>query len=423
MDFVIPQFVDFNIFLEFLIAIAIGALIGMEREMDQQETKIKEFAGVRTFIFITLFGALAAFVSQIFESQVLFISLVSLGFVLFVTVTYVLSVIYQKKVGATTQMSALIAFFLGILCISDMVGLAVIITILLTTFLALKQVLHKSAQQINKKELYATLEFALIFLVVLPFLPDRAYGPLEVFNPYNIWLMVVFISGISFVGYILMKWKGVRKGLGYTGFLGGLISSTSVATSMANESRRTGAAKPFVFAAIISSATMFLRVLFLVYVLNRELVFSLAVPLGAMAIVGLLYASYVWKKTGKTAPGLGLKSPFTLLPALKFAFFYTLVLFVTKAAQTYYGESGVYLAALLAGLVELNAITISMSILSLGGVISPAAAVFAISIAVLSNNFVKIIVGYMFGNREFARATFIGYAAIVVVGLIAAILI
>jgi len=202
-----PGFVSFEIFLDFLIAIALGALIGMEREMDQQQSQIKEFAGVRTFILITLFGALVAFISKVFESNLFFITVSAFGFFIFVTASYVVTVIYKKKVGATTQMTALIAFVLGMMCILDMVGLAVTITILITIFLALKQVLHAFAKKINREELYATLEFALISLVILPFLPNKGYGPLNVFNPYNIWLMVVFISGISFIGYIFIKWK------------------------------------------------------------------------------------------------------------------------------------------------------------------------------------------------------------------------
>ncbi|MBW2994833.1 MgtC/SapB family protein [Candidatus Woesearchaeota archaeon] len=414
--------ISIDIFVDFLIAIALGALIGMEREMDQQQSKIKEFAGVRTFILITLFGALVAFISKTVESSLIFVALAFFGFIIFVTTSYVVTVFYHKKIGATTQMTALLAFVLGMMCILEMIGLAVTITILITIFLALKQVLHKFALQINRQELYATLEFALISLVILPFLPNKAYGPLGVFNPYNIWLMVVFISGISFVGYILMKWKGVEKGLGITGFLGGLISSTSVATSMANESKRTYLAKPFVFAAVVASTTMFFRVVFITYILNKELVLSLIIPLGAMALVGLFSVSYIWRGKIKKIPKLKLSSPFTLVPALKFAVFYALVLFVTKAAQTFYGSSGVYVAAILAGLVDLNAITISMATLSLSGVIPVQTSVIAITFAILSNNFIKIFIGYFFGNREFSRLTTVIYAAMLVVGILAIML-
>jgi uncharacterized membrane protein (DUF4010 family) len=303
-----------------------------------------------------------------------------------------------------------------------MIGLAVTITIIITIFLSLKQILHGFAQKINQKELYATLEFALISLVILPFLPNQTYGPLNVFNPYNIWLMVVFISGISFVGYFLIKWKGVEKGLGITGLLGGLISSTSVATSMANESKRTHISKPFVFAALAASTTMFFRVLFITYVVNKGLVSSLVVPLGAMALAGVSYIFYMSKGKSKKAPKLVLRSPFTIVPALKFAIFYAFVLFVTKAAQIYYGDTGVYIAALLAGLVDMNAITISMATLSMSGALPIDVAVLAITLAVASNNLIKIIIGYLFGNREFARNTFITYATILAIGIIAALL-
>jgi uncharacterized membrane protein (DUF4010 family) len=419
---VVPQWVDINIFTDFLIAIALGALIGMEREMDQQHTGIKEFAGVRTFILISLFGALVAYISQVFESRALFISIALFGFMLFIIASYVIGLYLHKKIGATTQMSALLAFVLGVMCLLDMIGLAVIITILITIFLALKQILHGFAKQINMQEVYATLEFALISLVILPFLPNKYYGPLDAFNPYNIWLMVVFIAAISYIGYILMKWKG-EKGLGWTGFLGGLISSTSVAVSMANQSRKTNIGRPFVSAVIVASTTMFFRVLFIGSVINKDMILPLSIPIGAMAIIGLYAVSQLRKAKAVKAPKLELKSPFTIVPALKFAVFYALVLFVVKAAELYYGNAGVYAAALLAGIADLNAITISMATLSFTGAVSVKTAVMAIVLAISSNNINKMVIGHLFGNKEFGRKSLIIYACILIIGLIAAVLI
>jgi uncharacterized membrane protein (DUF4010 family) len=408
--------VDIVIFKDFLIAIALGALIGMEREMDMWHSGIRDFAGVRTFILITLFGALVAFISQTFDSQMIFISTVLFGFMMLVLASYVVTARYNKKIGATTQMTALLAFVIGMMCILGMVRLAVSITILITIFLSLKPFLHGFAQKINRQEMYSTLEFLLVTLVVLPFLPNKGYGPFEVFNPFNIWLMVVFISAISYIGYILIKWKGVGKGVGLTGFVGGLVSSTSVASSMANESKRTKMAKPFAFGTIISSTTMFLRVLFIVFILNRELLPKLAVPLGAMALSGATFALMSWKKV-KKSPKYDLKSPLSLVPAIKFAIFFALVLYVSKAAQFYYGSSGVYVIALLAGLADLNAITISMASLSLTGVLPVDTAVIAITLAVISNNIVKIWIGYLFGTREFSRRIDMAYVITLLVGL------
>jgi uncharacterized membrane protein (DUF4010 family) len=421
MEFVFNYAADFNVFVDFLIAIALGALIGMEREMHQQQAKVEEFAGVRTFILITLFGAIVGFIAKQFDYPVFLISLSMFGFILFVVVSYVVNaVLHHKKIGATTQMSALLAFSLGIMCMLEIKGLAVAITILITIFLSLKQVLHKFAKQINKDEAYATLEFAVISFIILPFLPDKGYGPLNVLNPYNIWLMVVLVSAISLVGYIFMKWKGLEKGVGITGILGGLISSNSVSVEMADESRKTGIASPFVFATVLSSIISYLRVMFIVYIINRSLVMSLALPVGVMAVAGAVFVSLNRKNSSSKAPKIEQDSPFTLVPALKFAFIYTVVLFVTKTAQLYFGETGVFVAALLAGFVDLNAITLSTATLALTGFIPADIAVLSITLAVVSSNFVKILIGYFMGNKEYAYKTLTIYTVIAVAGLAAA---
>ncbi|MBW3016733.1 MgtC/SapB family protein [Candidatus Woesearchaeota archaeon] len=409
---------DVLVFTHFLVAIALGALMGMEREMAMWEMQKRDFAGVRTFVLITLFGALTAYTANFFQYPLVLISMALFGLILLVVASYFITGKYQKKIGTTTEMTALLAFIIGMMCVLDIIILAVSITILITIFLALKKILHGMAQKINRREMYSTLEFLLVTLVVLPFLPDKGYGPYEIFNPFNIWLMVVFIAAISYVGYILMKWKGVDKGVGITGFLGGLVSSTSVASSMANESKRTQLSKPFAFGTIVSSTTMFFRVMFIAYVLNSELLPLLVVPLGAMALSGALFALASWKKV-KKSPTVEIQSPLTIVPAIKFALFFALVLYVSKIAQVYYGSSGIYVVALLAGLADLNAITISMAGLSLSGAIPVNAAVVAITLAIISNNVVKIWIGYLFGTRDFSRRINVAYVVTLLVGLAA----
>lgn len=410
---------DILVFTDFLVAIALGALIGMEREMDMWKAGVPGFAGVRTFVLITLLGALVAYISRVFGPYyIIFISAAFIGFTIFISTSYYVTARFHKKIGATTEMTALLAFVIGMMCLFELKTLAVAVTILITTFLALKNILHGFAHKINRRELYATLEFLIVALVVLPFLPNQQYGPFEAFNPYNIWLMVVFVSAISYVGYILIKWKGSEKGLGLLGLVGGLVSSTAVASAMAAESKKLNYGKPFASTTIIASTVMFLRLLFIVYILNREIIPSLIIPLGAMILSGLGFI-LLMKNSPKKAPAFKFESPLAMAPALKFAAIFAVVLFVSKFSQFYYGASGIYVVAVLAGLLELNAITISIAGLSLLGVVPVNAAAIAITLAVISNSIVKIWIGYLFGSKDFAKRINLAYAAIILVGIIA----
>jgi uncharacterized membrane protein (DUF4010 family) len=407
------------VFMDFLIAMALGALIGMEREMAMWKSGNYGFAGVRTFVLITLLGALIAYISKsVGQYSLVFVAIAFVAFAILISTSYYVTARFNKKIGATTEVTALLAFIIGVMCMYDMKTLAVAITIMITTLLAFKKILHGFAHRINRVEVYATLEFLLVSLVILPFLPNEAYGPFNAFNPYNIWLMVVFVSAISYAGYVLIKWKGADKGLGLLGFVGGLVSSTAVASTMAHESKKGGAAKPFAFASILSSIVMLFRVGFIVYVINKEILPALAVPLAAMAVSGTGFA-LITRNHSKQAPKVAFESPLALAPALKFAAFFALILLISKVAQMYYGASGVYVVAVLAGLADVNAITITIAGMALTGALGAGAAAVGIILAVISNTIVKIWLGHLFGSKEFSSWINLAYVTTILVGIIA----
>ena len=144
-----------------------------------------------------------------------------------------------KPNGITTEISTLLAFLVGALCVWNRVEVAAAVSVAALLLLALKDWLHRLAQRIESSDVEATLKFAIITVIILPLLPNQAYGPpsLEAINPYQIWLMVVLISGLNFVGYILVKVLGSEHGIGLTGILGGLVSSTAVTLGFAQRSR------------------------------------------------------------------------------------------------------------------------------------------------------------------------------------------
>jgi len=405
-----------DIILKFLIALAIGTLIGTERE--QKQLNKSEFAGIRTFILIALFGIISAIVSE-FYSNTLIISF--LGLAVLVGLSYMVSTRDNGDIGITTEVAALITFVLGALCYTDEgIRLAPIFAIIITALLAAKPYLHGFARKISEKELTNTLKFLIITFVILPLLPNQTMGPLDVFNPYQIWLVVIFISAISYAGYILMKLIGAERGLGVTGVVGGLVSSTAVTTAMASRVKESEfIIRAAVFAVVIASSMMFLRVLFEVAVINPDLTQLLVIPMLSMGSVGVILGILAWKltKLKEFSPEIEFKNPFSLKPALIFGLLFIIILFVSKIADIYFGSSGLYLASIISGFVDVDAITISMALLA-KATISSEVAVTAITLATISNTIIKFLIALFFGTRKFGQMVGLIFALVIATGLI-----
>lgn len=406
---------DSLLILKFLIALALGALIGIERERKQEGA---EFAGIRTFILISIMGTISAYLSQFFPY---FWIVAFAGLVVLVGMSYLVTTRKNGDVGITTEVAAFLTFALGLLCFTDEGMLvAPIFAIIITTLLAVKPHLHQFAHRISEKELINTLKFLIIAFVILPLLPDQVMGPLAVFNPFQIWLMVVFISAISFTGYILMKFIGPERGLSVTGIVGGLVSSTAVATSMAARVKESGLLmKAAVFATVVASSMMFLRMLFEVSVINPALLPQLSAPMLVMGVLGIILGIIIWRRTEvrQMDADLKLDNPFSLKPALIFGALFLAILFLSKIANTYLGSGGVYLASIISGVADVDAITISMALLA-PETIPTNIAVTAITLAAMSNTFFKFLIALFLGTRKFGRNVGIIFLIIIISGLI-----
>ncbi len=399
-----------------LISAALGTLIGLEREMSQKHFKIRRFAGIRTFILITLFGTLSAFLAEKYSDWFLIISF--LGFFLFIISSYVVASARFKETGSTTEFAAILAFIIGVMCYQQYFKISIILAILVTILLSIKIISHKFAKTMKREEFYAALKFGIIAFVLLPLLPNKIYGPYDVFNPYIIWLMVVFISSISFVGYILVKFIGQKRGIGLTGFLGGLVSSTAVTMSFSERSKKSRIDNPLVLGTLVASATKFLRVLFVVFVLNRALLDSLILPLVVMFVVSFIISYVFYRMPSKDLKHkIELESPFALAPALKFGAFFVAILYISKISLTYFAEKGIYATALFSGIADVDAITVTMS--QLGGTdILLSVAAIAIMLSVFINLIIKAAIGYMFGSRSFAHKLGLATLIIIISGIL-----
>jgi uncharacterized membrane protein (DUF4010 family) len=383
---------EMNLFFRFGVSMVIGVLIGLQREYAYDNPEHEIPAGVRTYALMGLLGCTAAMVSDIMASALPFAAMLLIVGAYSTVIYYLDSV--RGKVGLTTRISALLMIFIGALCYRQDLALAVALGVAAMLLLSIKLETHRLVQHVTREDLMATIKFAVITAIILPVLPNRLFGPapFTIFNPLKIWLFVVFISSISFVGYLLVKLIGSRRGIGITGFFGGIASSTALTFSFTDRScENPELSKSFALAITVAWTVMFFRIIIVVAVFNSALARVVWLPLVIAAAVGLFYCYYLYRKRASGHhEDVTFSNPFKLGPAIKFGLLFTIILFIAKSAQYYFGSTGTYLSSFCAGLADVDAIAFSMAKLSLGnGGIAPAVAGRAVMLAAVANTFLK----------------------------------
>jgi uncharacterized membrane protein (DUF4010 family) len=410
---------DLDIFLKIIYALGIGVLIGLERSLippftdtckpdktgNTRQTELPDtLLGVRTFSILSLGGFSAALIGSAYPwvAPVIVAGLV-------ITIIAMYFHIGNEDPGITTEIAAVVCCGLGVLCYSNPHA-AGVLALLITILLALKRFMIKTLLKLKRVELTDTLKFLAIILIVLPLLPNRALDPYGAFNPYKVMFLVILISGIGFVGYFLTKFLGAEKGLGLTGLFGGLTSSTAVTAAMANQAKQTPALiTPCAFATIIANATMFCRVLVVVAILDWTLMTRLTWSIGTMTVTAFIAVIFLWlqskndSSTGKNdaSEEISLKNPFSLGPAIKFSLFFVGILFVAKIAKIYLGDKGLYLASLVSGLADVDAITLSIAEQTKAAALTHDVGAIGITIAVVANSIVKSGIAVYSGGWKF----------------------
>jgi uncharacterized membrane protein (DUF4010 family) len=385
------------LFQKIILALAIGALVGLERE---KRARGEIFAGIRTFPLVCLFGLLTGYSSFLVQSYVpiywglLIICVLS-------SLSYYFRYKKTRQLGLTTEIAFILIFMIGIILFFENFPylISIALGILLTLLLVSKESLHKFAKHLTKREIRDAVIFAVCAFIILPLLPNKPIDPFGVLNPYKIWYIIVLVLSITFAAWVAMKIFGARRGLIFTGFFGGLISSTSVTLTMAEKARKSSKAiNSATFAIILASSTMFLRQLFLASFFNLQLLPVLILPLIVLGIAGFLLSLFLWKEI-KTRSIIEIHSPLSFRPAIRFSFFFILVLLLVKVVQDYFGVSGVFAISLLAGILDVDAITISLASLAING-LSLFYASLGILLASLSNTFSKWFLTFWVGNKK-----------------------
>jgi len=376
------------------VALALGLLIGLERGWEYRQLREGgRVAGIRTFGLIALLGAIAVQLGGPYHE--LFLAAAILSVALLMGVGYWRDTMTSEDVSITTSIAALVAFSLGAMAGLGHLTIASSAAVVITTILGFRIELHSLVAHIEREELTATLRLLLITVVVLPILPNRAIGPWQAFNPYQIWWMVVMIAVLSYVGYFANKLLGERRGVFVTGLFGGMTSSTAVTLTLSPIARDRTEERAIVAAAILAaSAIMFPRMLIIAAVVDPDVAMKILAPFAVATIVTGAFAGwFAWHsrdiEAGKAASEFETRNPFDLWFALKFGLMLTGIMVVSRASQSLLGDRGLFTVAGIAGLADVDAITLSASSMVKQGQAALDVAAIAVLIAAGVNTLVK----------------------------------
>lgn len=418
---------DLQTVQDFATALLIGALIGIEREKRKSSEGDLTAGGLRTFILISLVGAISGWLSGNFDMPWLMLGAMAVVAVLIGT-SYVLAARVQPNaLGLTTEFAAIAVFLLGAMTMMGYQKLSIGLAVVTAAVLAYKQPLHGMVQKIGWDDVFAGLRLLIATFIILPLLPEEAIDPWGALKPYSLWLLVLLISSLSLIGYVATRALGADRGVILTALSGGLVSSTAVTLSFARTSRTDHAdAMSSVLAAgvLLAWGIMFGRVIIEVLVVNPELVTAVLIPFAAMGVAGGAFALYFFQRgasarrtVARKAEELSVKNPFSLTEAAKFGAFFAVVLLIVKLVQLHYPGEGMYFVAALAGLTDVDAITLSMAEYAKDG--DAKIAVRAIVIAALSNTLVKCGLVLALGGKSLRLPMLVGTAAILIAGFAA----
>lgn len=419
-------FPDFEPWWRFATAILIGALLGLEREFVQQKEGSSDFAGIRTFSLIALLGALTAYMADLWDDWVIMIAMG--GLLILMTVSYFSSAVDAKyKQGITTEVAVILTFLLGALVMKGRPEVAGAVAVVTAILLSLKGELHGLIRRMDAEDIRVTLQFGLVAAVILPILPNYAFDPWGMINLFQIWMMVVLISGVGFAGYILMKRLGAGRGSKLTGAVGGLVSSTAVTLSMAARSRETPVYSLYYAQAVLLAAGIMLpRMLILAFFIYPPLLKWLGPPFMLMFLVGLMWVYYYHRRSGEPEregedESVELENPLAMSTAIKFGLAFAVIKIAVELLERWFGSSGVYVASTIAGLTDVDAITLSVAQLTRSGTLTLTVAATAIILAAITNTLVKAAIARSVGSPVLGRALLIAFSGIALSGLLASI--
>ncbi len=399
-EFVSGEHLIWNLF----VALLLGAIVGTQRGwVMRNSVEGSRVAGIRTFSLVGLLGGLVGILANLYTPLLLGFALIAL-----VILACIAFVIQQKKsedISITGVVSLVITFVLGSLAVSGEPALAAAAAVITAVVLDNKRELHQALQRLQEYELDAALRLLLISIVLLPLLPNQAYGPWNALNPYEIWWMVVLIASISFVGYFAIKIGGAKRGILFTSVFAGLSSSTALTLQFSHLSREQSSISPLLASGILlSCGTMFPRLLIVLSVINPQLV-TLLWPIVMIMMIALYFpAWWIWRRSevGKVEQSNKQTNPLALQSALFFGVVLAVIMLLSHALSDLFGNAGVLILSALSGITDVDAISLALGRQSTQ-TLSVETAALGILIAASVNTVVKMGMVVAIGDKALWR--------------------
>jgi uncharacterized membrane protein (DUF4010 family) len=404
--------VNYYLLQGFIFAVAIGALIGAQRERENMNRV--NIGGFRTYILVALMGALTAllmaFTGQGWMFAVIFLSIAAL------TVTTYIFMAGKDSFGVITEYLIFLTFILGFFAMTEQYRwLAIITSVGLVMVTEFGRIVNQFLKSASSEEWVDTLRFLAVIFLVYPLLPKTPIDPWGLINPSEILLLVIMISTVQFIGYYLVKTFGSSKGIVLNAFMGGLVSSTATTSTMGTMSNKlSNHTNQLVTGVLLATLVKIGRILLILWIVAPTL-FLQFIPyliLPTLILVGLSLFWYVREKEKveiKEDIDLGFWSPFQFLPALKMGLLFAGIKIFSQVALDVFGNSGLVFTTAISGLVDVDAITMSLAGLFADNTITLKIGIQLVLLAIISNSVLKSVIAIVQGSAEFGRKATISF--------------
>jgi len=402
---------DLAALINLTVALLGGLAVGIEREWSGHSKGSRaRFAGVRTFTLLALVSGLSGWLWISGLQGVAVVFLAGLG--LLIVAAYLSA--SKRDVDGTTEVAAFVVMATGVLAGTGNRAVASGIIAITVLLLFEKKRLHTMVKHLSREELRAATRFAVMAAVILPVLPTGPYGPWQTIRPRMLWALVLFFSGLSFAGYVARKIFGGERGYAVAGALGGVVSSTNTTYTLAQISQKhESAGRALASGALGANMMLYPRLIVATAVLAPALAKAVWPSFVVPTLIGLALLLRGWRDTSKSGGIERDDSPLQLGAAIKMALIFQVVVIVMAAATSRLGTQGLYGSSVLSGLVDMDALSVSLSQQTTAGLAAEQAA-RALTLGVLTNTIVKMGIAAAIGRGTFRILTLIGLAAMAV---------
>lgn len=395
-----------------VLALALGFLIGRTREPEPGKPPRP---GLRDFVIVSILGAVCSLVGSLAVTVTAFAGIA--------LIMAVMRVQQSARAGITTEIAALLTFVVGYMAMTPLSAVAAGVGIVVGAILATKEQLRAFARDvISDREYLDTLGFLALIYIILPLLPTGGYGPFGFFEPRRIWFFVILVSGVSYVGYFLTKFLGPQSGQMATAIVGGLASTTAYTIGAAKAvSDAPDSAVPMARATLIANSILFPRLIILAAFISTSLAVA-GIPSFAVMTAAGLAAAWILGRGGPApsgrSPSSGFTNPFQLWTALRFGIVFAIILLITKAGKFYFGDSGQIVSAAIGGLIDADAVTVSLAQFHAAGTSSAISALVGMTLAAATNAIFKTGLAQSSGRLAFSARVAVGFVIMFAAGAV-----